>query len=530
MTMRFPLYAKLLLWFFLNLLVLAVAGWLVFGARFRPGLDTLISGPAGDRIEAVADLVASEMRPVAHEKWDSTLQRFQSAYHVSFYMFRNDGTQIAGDPVTLPSEVHARLVEHGPRNQGPPLMQRDAPAPPPPQDNPDVPPPPPAGKNGANPPPLDPPPIKHPKSMIHTSNPGRYWVFVRLAGVRPRPDVMPEPWTLITVSDTINGGGLFFDPMPWLEMAGGAILISALIWLPLVRGITRFIMKMTRATEQIAEGRFDVRVVGTRRDELGALGGAINRMAARLAGFVGGQKRFLGDIAHELCSPIARTQVALSILEQEPTSEQQAAYLADVREEVEHMSNLVNELLSFSKAAIGGKSVTLKTVNLADLVQRMITRENRGMKGIVVEVPADLNVTVDAELLARAVGNVVRNAIRYANLVDAQEDGGHSYTYLPKRHGKELSAGPLVISAEEKGAHVILTIADNGPGISEAAIAQIFDPFYRVDTSRARETGGVGLGLAIVKTCIESCGGTVTARNREPSGLEVIMTLPRAGA
>ena len=74
----------------------------------------------------------------------------------------------------------------------------------------------------------------------------------------------------------------------------------------------------------------------------------------------------------------------------------------------------------------------------------------------------------------------------------------------------------------------MLTIADHGPGVPEEALSQLFDPFYRVDVSRARETGGAGLGLAIVKTCIESCGGQVTCRNREPHGLEVVITLAAA--
>ena len=169
-------------------------------------------------------------------------------------------------------------------------------------------------------------------------------------------------------------------------IAGGAVLFSALLWLPLVRGITHSISQMTRATEQIAEGQFDVRVSGSRRDELGSLGGAINRMAARLAGFVGGQKRFLGDIAHELCSPLARMQVALGILEEQGAGEKQKEHVADVREEVEQMSSLVNELLTFSKASLHAKTVPLKTVALSEIVHRVVARENRGRGGIVVDV------------------------------------------------------------------------------------------------------------------------------------------------
>ena len=340
--------------------------------------------------------------------------------------------------------------------------------------------------------------------MVRTSNPTRYWVIVRIPGPRSGPDGRPEPASLITESETINAGGLFFDPIPWLEVAGCAALISALIWLPFVRGITSSITRMTRATGQIAEGHFEVRIAGNRHDELGSLATAINRMAERLAGFVGGQKRFLGDIAHELCSPLARAQMALGVLDQR-SDEPQRAYITDVREEIELMSSLVNELLSFSKASLGMR-INLQPVDLHSLLEKVIEREASGAAHIEIEMEENLSVIADPELLQRSLANLIRNALHYA---------GH--------------AGPIQINAATApGKKVTVIVADNGPGVPADALAQVFDPFYRIDPSRARETGGAGLGLAIVKTCIESCSGTVTARNRHPSGLEVIITLPSA--
>ncbi len=226
-------------------------------------------------------------------------------------------------------------------------------------------------------------------------------------------------------------------------------------------------------------------------------------MAARLEGFVGGQKRFLGDIAHELCSPLARAQMALSILEQNGGPDDQTA-ITDVREEIELMSNLVNELLSFSKAAIGAK-IKLQAVPLRPLVEKASARESGNGAQVKIAVPETLQAMAEPELLLRSVANLVRNALHYAG-----------------------EAGPVVISAAQADGKIALSVADSGPGVPPEALAQVFDPFYRVDPSRARETGGVGLGLAIVKTCVESCGGTVTARNREPSGLEVTITLNAA--
>jgi len=258
---------------------------------------------------------------------------------------------------------------------------------------------------------------------------------------------------------------------------------------------------MTRATEQISEGWFETRVNDRRGDELGRLGLAINRMAVRLAGFVTGQKRFLGDIAHELCSPLARIQVALGILEQR-TDDKQQTYMHDLREEVEQMSRLVNELLSFSKAGLTPQAVQLEPVNLATTVQRVLEQEAVPTHRLHVQVPDGLTVMAQPELLFRALANLIRNALRYAD-----------------------PAGPITITAERKDDTVIIGVADEGPGIPEESLPQVFDPFFRGEPSRSRTTGGTGLGLAIVKACVEACRGTVSAKNRKPRGLEVLMTL-----
>ena len=517
--MRFPLYSKILLCFFLNLAVLVAVFLLLFRFQFHFGLNSLLTSKVGERIGAVSEWIASELRENPRENWNGVLARASNAYHVKFLLFGYDNNQIAGETVALPPEIRASLLE-----MRPPIPADDRPRPPldgerdfrqddPPPDERFAPP---AGR------PRETKPAVHLRNLIRTTNPNRYWVLVHIP-LNTFTGPRQVPATLMTVSESLSAGGLFFDFKPLLFAVACVFVFSVLFWLPLVGGVTRSIATMTRATGCIAEGRFETRVPITRRDELGSLGEAVNRMASRLAGFVNGQKRFLGDIAHELCSPLARMQIALAILEERAGVEQRE-YVADVREEVEQMSGLVNELLSFSKASLGGKNVALKPVFLSEITQHILTRENRLKGGVVVDVPPGLAVLADPELLSRAIGNVIRNAIRYANPVNAGT-GARNYTYRPKQLGDGKPAGPIVVTAHKDGGHVVLTIADNGPGIPDAALAQIFDPFYRVDTSRARETGGVGLGLAIVKTCVESCGGTVTCRNREPSGLEVTIKL-----
>ena len=328
---------------------------------------------------------------------------------------------------------------------------------------------------------------------------GMNWVGVRFPPPL-RSMVNEGPLMLFIVSRSITANGLVFDVKPWLWGFGGALAVSTLLWLPFVRGITHSIRQTMDATELIARGKFDVRVPEDRGDELGRMAQAVNRMAVQLDGYVRGQKRFLGDIAHELCSPIARMEMGLGILDHK-LGEEHAENLNDVKEELRDISAMVNELLSFSKAAVGMDSMTPEPVMLRAVIEEVLHTEDLPADLEWVEISDSLIVLAHYELLKRAIGNVLRNAML---------------------HG----APPIEISAERSNGHIVLSIADSGPGVPADSLPRLFDPFYRVDTARARETGGTGLGLAIVKTCVDACGGTVSAKNAAPHGLEIVITLP----
>ena len=513
MKLRFPLYAKILLWFFMNLVLFGIAILLLVRAQFHYGFDWMLAAGAGERIQAISDVILGDLNDHPRAEWDTVLARFDAAYRVHFLVFRLDGTQLAGETNALPTEVQLRLREgagppgiHPPGNRPhPETRPLGAEGPGPGFAAPSgLGPSPPRGDSLPDAPParFDRPRGPYPKFIVRTSHPVRYWLVVRAPMIDPeRPRL--GPLVLAVMSHSMSAGGLFFDLRPWLALMLGAAFFSALLWAPLVRSITHSIAQMTQATRQIAEGRFEARTDETRRDELGSLGQSINRMAERLSGFVTGQRRFLGDVAHELCSPLARIQLALGILEQR-ADEGQAGYVNDLREEVQHMSGLVNELLSFSKASLSASTIKLKPVRVREAAQKAVGREAAEGVQIGLGIPEDLCATADPELLARALSNLLRNAVRYAG-----------------------RAGPITISGRPEGNQVVLSVADCGPGVPEAELAQILDPFYRLDPSRDLATGGAGLGLAIVKTCVESCHGTVTCRNRQPTGLEVTIRLEK---
>jgi two-component system sensor histidine kinase CpxA len=489
MTIRLPLYGKILAWFFLNLVVVAGVFAILFDAQFHFSLDWLLAAGARDRLEAVRDLIIGELEVTSPDEWEQVMQRYSEAHHVKFALFDEEATPLVGGLKTLPEEVRARILAR-------PEPGRFRPP------------------SAAGPPEFSTPPAARPgeparrwrlpiRALMRTTNPRQYWL---LASSRLDNLLAGGPMRVVLVvqSNTISAGGLILDPKPWLALGFGVVAFSLVFWLPLVRGITRTIARMMQTTRQIADGRLDVRVNLQRSDELGALGESIDQMGARLAGLVAGQKRFLGDIAHELCSPLARMQMALGILEQRATPEQ-AAYVKSAREKAEQIAALVGELLSFSKASFGASAVRLQTVNIAAIAAEAVRRERTETSDIRTEVPDDLHTSAEPDLLTRAIANILRNAIRHAG-----------------------NSGPISIAASRRGEEIEITVTDSGPGVPEDELPRIFDAFYRVDASRTRDTGGTGLGLAIVKTCVESCAGGVTARNRNPHGLEVTITLHAA--
>lgn len=553
MKPRFPLSAKILTWFSLNLVVLMVIAWIVLRYQARSGFDSFLSGYVGGRVESTARAIMAELETKPRADWNAILARQGEAQGVKFLLLGRDLETVAGEHVDLPERLRQQLPRPEPGGNGSGRGRRGPPSgefgegggfgPPgePSGDGRGFPPPSdkkvPGGKNG---PPRGPegefsagsadgnrrPPLEggwgetpapgqrglekqqppgsapiHRRFLVQTDNPRTYWVGLLIA-LRPGQETDHMRGTLLARSTTFGAGGFFFDYRPWILGCAGIVVLCGLFWLPFIGGITRSIAQLTRATRQIADGQFDVRVDETRTDELGQLGGAINRMSSRLEGFVTGQKRSLGDIAHELCSPLARLQMSVGILEQNST-EQQNQCLEDVHEEVQHMSDLVNELLTISKASLKPGNIIRKPVNVKAVAEHAAKREAADKGEVIVQVPPDLTCFASPELLQRAVSNLVRNALRYAG-----------------------DANPITITARREASNAVITITDLGPGVPPAHLDRIFDAFYRIEPDRARNTGGAGLGLAIVKTCIEACGGTATAKNREPRGLEVKLTLP----
>ena len=480
MTARISLRTKVLLVAVLNIVLVAVA--LVWFARTQLGtFGTLLLGESRDRVAAVALQLARELPSTSSADRDVLLARYSAEHGVTFALFQLDGTQVAGTPLALPAPVagYLKLVR-----QNSPFAQRSG------------------GRPGAL-------PFAGPDAGILRDPPffaraaSASWAVSRML-IRWQDAPSLQPGMLVLTSPRVLGNPFFFNLTPWFQLVGLLALITLACWLPLVRGATRSIANLAAASSRIASGAFSARVESTRADELGRLGESFNKMAAQLDGLVHGQKRFLRDAAHELRSPLARMQAALgNIMEcREELGPESERFLEDLREEIDLMSTLTGELLALARDEDARALRTLAAVNLSETAARVIATENPGgLADVRMQIDPSLTVTAHADSLFRGLSNVVRNAIRYA---------GH--------------AGPITMSAELHDRATVVTIADAGPGIPEAALEMVFTPFFRLDGSRDRTTGGHGLGMAIARSCIESCGGTIYCRNGKP-GLEAVITL-----
>lgn len=521
--MRLSLFAKTLLLLLLNLAVVGavLAGFFAIQTHQSPRARFWNLGNA--HFETVARIIAEDLRFTTPEERETILKKYSETYKVDFYLYADSGERLAGSLNPLPEPVLSKVTElyrmNGPREApeeerlriaGPPDLseerersgkgphsdgQGDRPRQGPPREES-------FRRGGPFPHSPFPPPVRQPVFQMSTSNPSLYWVGIRIPLVESERR-RPIRATLLAASDSITGNGLFFNPWPWVGLVVTVFGLSVVIWFPFVRSLSREIGRLTKATEQIADEKFDVRVNEKRSDELGRLGKAVNHLAERLSTFVTGQKRFLGDVSHELNTPLARMQYALSILE-EQVEEPLRPYVGDVQEDVRAMSQLVDELLGYTRAGLQPVAPDLKPVEVAPVIQRAVERE-AGECEITTEIENGLTVNAVEDLLARAVGNVVRNAVRYAG-----------------------TAGPIKVTAKHRQRSAVIRVEDRGPGVPEDQLGKIFDPFYRVASDRARSSGGVGLGLAIVKSSVAACGGTVSAHANTPTGLIVEMTIPLA--
>jgi two-component system sensor histidine kinase CpxA len=322
-------------------------------------------------------------------------------------------------------------------------------------------------------------------------------IFVGIAlalAVAPLMIVMPR------------AGGLMWAASFFSFLAVG---ISGLICILLTRHITSPLFELRRGAETIAVGNLSARVserLRSRHDEIGQLGRDFDRMAERLESLVDSHKRLLGDVSHELRSPLSRLLVALG-LARRSTNDEMPELLDRIALEAQRLDNLIGQLLTLSRIESGSHVTPALPIDLTALVHEVVTDadfEARAQsRRVGITAFEECTVSGSEELMRSAVENVVRNAVRFT------------------RPGTSVD-----LSIRRERNRAVIRVQDSGPGVPETMLSEIFLPFRRAQTVHGNRNEGSGLGLAIAYRAVAASGGKIRAMNAADGGLIVDIEFP----
>lgn len=296
-------------------------------------------------------------------------------------------------------------------------------------------------------------------------------------------------WPLLLVSILISGSACFF----------------------LARHFTRSLNTLQKATQQIAKGDLSVRVSEQffgRNDEIAALGRDFDHMTERLEKAMLEQKRLIKDVSHELRSPLARLQIALGLAQQRSNGSVDKE-LARIKQAADYLNNVISDILALPVLDNGGWELD-DALDIQVLLETLVDnyRQEAEEKNVALQLNSKVTealVQTHGNMLIGVFENILRNALHYTP-----------------------TGGAITIDMDhlDNEQAYIIHICDTGPGVPEEALEDIFQPFYRTDQARDRESGGYGLGLAIAQRTVALHKGVISARNLIDGGLCVTVQIP----
>lgn len=260
----------------------------------------------------------------------------------------------------------------------------------------------------------------------------------------------------------------------------------------LLRRLLRPLRWLSDGVARLGEGQLDVVVPQRTRDEFGALTQSFNTMVRRVREMIQSRDQLLLDVSHELRSPLTRMKVALEL---SPESPQRSRMASDIAE----MEAMITELLELERLR-DGRGIRLTREDLVPILHEVAASFADRPPGVRVTTSApEILLDLDAEKIRTVLRNLLDNAVKYS-LADS---AAIEVTAAITAEGAAESAAP-----GGRGA-VTIRVTDDGPGIPPADLSSLFEPFFRVDRSRSKKTGGYGLGLSISKRIVEAHGGSI---------------------
>lgn len=284
-----------------------------------------------------------------------------------------------------------------------------------------------------------------------------------------------------------------------------ALLASLTLSFIFSRNLIAPINHLKQAAIKLSKGDLAARanINENRRDELGILGRDFNSMASQIEQLVTAQKRLLADISHELRSPLTRLKMATGLAQMQASDANQT-YLERIEKEANQLDKMIADVLQVSRLEAKSQTLSLHKQSMQVIINHVLNdaqfEAKQCNKTLLVEGELNLDIYCDESLIASALENVLRNAIKYAE---------HTITIK------------LALTQT-----INIEINDDGPGVEPANLTRLCEPFFRQSDARDRTSGGTGLGLAIAKNAITAHAGNLTLHNQKQSGLSVKIVLP----
>ncbi|MEK4447018.1 HAMP domain-containing sensor histidine kinase [Bacillus sp. FSL M8-0052] len=326
----------------------------------------------------------------------------------------------------------------------------------------------------------------------------------------------------IVIGNEVKGGLVVVSNMDEVNTSIAKVriwlLVSVIGSLFIAIGFTFFIskklsaplLKMERATREIAKGTLKTRLVVPTKDEVGSLAAAIMDLERELEDYRTNRREFFANISHELRTPISYIKGYSKVLKDElyGSEEEKIQYLMIIYDESTRLAELINDLFELAKMEEGKLDLSFEWVDISEVLKSSVKKVDLKAKEKGIHIHFNTRndppfLYSDGKRLEQIFINLIENAIRYSNQATKIE----VYTALQKRD-------------------IQVFIKDFGIGIPEEDLPYVFERFYRVEKSRSRSTGGTGLGLAIVKNLVKLLGGRIEIKSAENIGTTFKLSFP----